>query len=82
MEHQDLVLELACSSNLVLKLAALPKLAEVKARTSCILVLGRIVRDVTFNNTSHSAELDAKVLSRSIAPIQRLSIVAENVYAS
>lgn len=65
-----------------LKPTALPKLAKVKARASwlSILVPGRPVRDVIFNDTSHCAVIDVKFLSRSIAPIQRLSIVAENVY--
>ena len=78
---QDLVLG-PHSPNLVLKPTALPKLTKVKARTSwlSILVPGRPVRDVIFNDTSHCAEIDIKFLSHSIAPIQRLSIVAENVY--
>jgi len=70
------------SPNLVLKPTALPKLTKVKAQTSwlSILVPGRPVRDVIFNDTSHCAEIDIKFLSHSIAPIQRLLIVAENVY--
>jgi hypothetical protein len=80
---KDLVLG-PCSPNLVLKPTALPKLAKVKARALwlSILVPGRPVRDVTFNDTSHSAELDVKFLSLSITPIQCLSIIAENVYTS
>jgi hypothetical protein len=85
LEHQEQIQDLVLgphSPNLVLKPTALPKLAKVKARASwlSILVPGRPVRDVIFNDTSHCAEIDVKFLSRSIAPIQRLSIVAENVY--
>jgi hypothetical protein len=73
LEHQeqiqDLVLE-PRSPNLVLKLTALPKLAKVKAQALWLsmLVHGHPICDVTFNDTSHSAELDVKFLSHSIAP--------------
>jgi hypothetical protein len=85
LERQEQIQDLMLGPhipNLVLKPTALPKLTKVKARTSwlSILVPGRPVRDVIFNDTSHCAEIDVKFLSHSIAPIQRLSIVAENVY--
>lgn len=66
-----------CNPNPALKLTALPKLAKVKARASwlSILVPGRPVCVVIFNDTSPSAERDVKFLSRSIAPIQPVSIV-------
>jgi hypothetical protein len=85
LEHQEQIRDLVLgplSSNLVLKPTALPKLAKVKAPASwlSILVPGRPVRDVTFNDISHSASFGVEFLSRSIAPIQCLSIIAENVH--
>ena len=80
--HQEQIQDLVLgphSPNLVLKPTVLPKLAKVKARASwlSILVPGRPVRDVIFNDTSHGADIDVRFLSRSIAPIQRF---VENVY--
>jgi hypothetical protein len=85
LEHQDQIQDLmlgSCSPNLILKLTALPKLAKVKAQALwlSILVPGCPVHNVTFNDTSHSAELNVKFLLLSITPIQCLLIVAKNVY--
>ena len=85
LEHQEQIQDLVLgphNPNLVLKPTALPKLVKVKARASWLIILvpGRPVRDVIFNDTSHCADIDVRFLCRSIAPIQCLSIVAENVY--